>query len=55
MKYINIVLILFIIVSLDSCQAQDKLEYPEFFVKKIDSVPDLLMTDKALELPDGGG
>jgi hypothetical protein len=55
MRHINILLILFIIVSLDSCQAQDKLKYPEFFIEKVDSVPDLSMTDKALELPDGGG
>ena len=38
-----------------SCQAQEKLEYPDFFVEKIDLIPDLLMTDKVLELPDGGG
>jgi hypothetical protein len=42
-------------IYLNSCQAQDKLEYPEFFVEKMDLVPDLLMTDKTLELPDGGG
>lgn len=55
MKYINIIAILFLIVGLNSCQAQDKLEYPEFFVEKIDLVPDLSMTDTTLELPDGGG
>jgi hypothetical protein len=55
MRLYSFIPILVIIISLDSCQSQEKLEYPDFYIEKTDLMPDLLMTDKRLGLPEGGG
>jgi len=40
---------------LTECKSQNLFNYPNFFVDKIELMPDLTMTDKKLNLQDGGG
>lgn len=39
---------------LTECQSEKSFDYPDFYVDRIELMPDLTMTDKKLNLPDGG-
>jgi hypothetical protein len=45
----------FLIISLSKCQSQKLFDYPVYYLDKLELLPDLTMTDKGLDLPDGGG
>lgn len=45
----------FLILSLSKCQSQKSFDYPDYYLDKLELLPDLTMTDKILDLPDGGG
>lgn len=48
----NLIALVFIV---QGCQVEKPPAYPPYFIDKTEEMPDILMTDVRLHLPDGGG